>query len=171
MKKLSLIIWTAFNQIQSTAFMSKRVRNFLLRALGCSIDKTASISERGYFGSNKLTVENNVVVNIGVFLDGSANIFIGEYARLGPFVRILTGSHVYANDVLRRGPKSTEDLDLPVRVERGCWLGMGTMVLPGVTIAEGCVVAAGTLINKSTAPNGLYAGVPAKRVRDLPVEL
>jgi len=128
------------------------------------------VAERGFIGSNKLQIENSVFINIGAFLDGSAEIFIGEHVRIGPFVRILTGTHVYANAVLRRGPKSTQHINLPVRIERGCWLGIGVTVMPGVSIAEGCVVAAGALVLASTEPNGLYAGVPAKRVRDLPVE-
>ena len=44
---------------------------------------------------------------------------------------------------------------------------MRAIILPGVTIAEGCVIAAGAVVNKSTEPDGLYAGVPARRVKDL----
>jgi maltose O-acetyltransferase len=39
--------------------------------------------------------------------------------------------------------------------------------MPGVTIAEGCIIGANTLVSDSTEPDGLYAGTPAKRVRDL----
>ena len=56
----------------------------------------------------------------------------------------------------------------PIRVEAGSWLGAGVLVLPGVTIGHGSVIAAGAVVTKSTCADGLYAGVPARRVRDLP---
>ena len=49
----------------------------------------------------------------------------------------------------------------------GCWICAGCTILPGVTIGEGCVIAAGSVVNKDCAPDGLYAGVPAKRIKDL----
>ena len=54
-------------------------------------------------------------------------------------------------------------------VEDGAWIGASCTILPNVTIANGCVIAAGSVVTKSTEPNGLYAGVPAKRIKDLPV--
>jgi maltose O-acetyltransferase len=45
-------------------------------------------------------------------------------------------------------------------------------VLPGVTVGDGCVIAAGAVVNADCQPDGLYAGVPARRVRDLePISL
>lgn len=49
----------------------------------------------------------------------------------------------------------------------GCWIGANATILPGVTVAPGCVIAAGAVVTKDTEPDGLYAGVPARRVRDL----
>jgi maltose O-acetyltransferase len=127
--------------------------------------------ENVYLGSNKLVAGKNVVINIGCFFDGSAPIYLGVSGggvRIGPYVRILTGSHSYALNVMRRGPGSV-DLEKPVIIERGCWIGMGTTILPGITIAEGCVIAADSTVTKSTAPNGLYTGTPARRIKDLPL--
>lgn len=59
---------------------------------------------------------------------------------------------------------------LPVIIERGCWVGLGAIILPGVTVREGCVIGAGAVVVHSTLPNGLYVGNPAKRVKDLPTE-
>jgi acetyltransferase-like isoleucine patch superfamily enzyme len=46
---------------------------------------------------------------------------------------------------------------------------MNVSVMPGIVIREGCVIGANALVTRSTEPNGLYLGVPARRVRDLPV--
>lgn len=54
-----------------------------------------------------------------------------------------------------------------VVVEDGCWLGGNVTVLPGVTIKKGCIVGAGAVVTKDTEPDGLYAGIPAKRIKEL----
>jgi maltose O-acetyltransferase len=43
------------------------------------------------------------------------------------------------------------------------------IIMPGVTVGNGCIIASGALVNKDCAPNGLYAGVPAIRIKDLPL--
>ena len=58
----------------------------------------------------------------------------------------------------RRAAKNTHG---PIKVCDGCWIG--------VTIEEGCIVAAGAVVTKPTESHGLYAGVPARRIKDLPV--
>jgi maltose O-acetyltransferase len=45
------------------------------------------------------------------------------------------------------------------------WLGARAMVLPGVTVGDGCVVAAGAVVTRDCEPDGVYAGVPARRIR------
>ncbi|WP_407672032.1 acyltransferase [Noviherbaspirillum soli] len=112
-------------------------------------------------------MHSNTFVNVNCFLDGCARITLEEWVRLGPHVKILTGTHSYENSVLRRSPRS-KNINLPVVIKRGSWVGMGAMLLPGVTIGEGCIIAAGAVVIKSTLPNGLYAGNPAKRLKDLP---
>jgi len=65
-----------------------------------------------------------------------------------------------ANSALRRGSGSLKRYE-PVIIESGSWLGMNVAILPGVTVARGCVVGAGAVVIQSTLPNGLYAGVRA----------
>ena len=49
----------------------------------------------------------------------------------------------------------------------GCWIGANVTILPGIEIGTGCIIGAGALVTKNCKPNGLYVGVPAKRIRDL----
>jgi acetyltransferase-like isoleucine patch superfamily enzyme len=55
----------------------------------------------------------------------------------------------------------------PVNIKKGAWMGAGCIVLPGVTIGENSVVAAGSVVIKNIEKNSLYAGVPAKKIQDL----
>jgi maltose O-acetyltransferase len=52
-------------------------------------------------------------------------------------------------------------------IEDGCWIGAGATILPGVTVRAGCIVASGAIVTKDCEPNGLYAGNPARRIREL----
>ncbi len=57
----------------------------------------------------------------------------------------------------------------PVRIRDGAWLCVGAIVLPGVTIGESAVVAAGAVVNRDVAARTLVAGVPAIEVKKLPL--
>jgi acetyltransferase-like isoleucine patch superfamily enzyme len=55
----------------------------------------------------------------------------------------------------------------PVTIENGAWIGAGCIVLPGVTIAQDCMVGAGSVVARSTEPSSLYAGNPCKKIKAL----
>jgi maltose O-acetyltransferase len=156
------------NALQRSVLVPSRFRTMMLRLAGAEIDRSVNMSPLSFIGSPSISISAGVVTNIGCFFDGCARITIGERVRFGPYVKILTGTHPVRNSVYRR--KAGENLNLPVVIERGCWIGMGAIIMPGVTIAEGCVIAAGAVVTRSTEPNGLYAGNPAVRKKDLSTE-
>ncbi len=160
--------WRLFNAMQRLPVWSERWRRRMLRRAGCQMAYNATVCEDVFVGGPNLRMDAGTFVNVGCLLDGNAPIHIGEGARLGPRVLILTGTHEYQPTVMRRLP-GKGNINLPVVISRGCWIGIGTIIMPGVTVADGCVVGAGSVVLKSTEPNGLYAGNPARRVRDLPV--
>lgn len=110
-----------------------------------------------------VTVEDHVFVNEGCFFDsGSIHLETGVY--LGPRVVLVTANHSLGPEAMRAGGGKHSF----IHIGQGSWLGAGVIVLPGVTIGAGCVIAAGAVVTKDCEPNGLYAGVPAKRVKELP---
>lgn len=119
--------------------------------------------------ATKLNVHfgNQVFLGRHAFLDGLGSLDVGDFAAIGPCVRIITTTHPIAEGAVRQPLR--KDIDTTVRIGRGCWLGAGVTVLPGVSIAEGCVIGAGAVVSGDTSPNGLYVGVPARRVKDLPL--
>lgn len=110
---------------------------------------------------------DHVFLGRHAFLDGLGSFEADDYVIIGPCVRIITTTHPVEEGVIRQIPG--KDIDTTVRVGKGCWLGAGVTVLPGVSIAEGCVIGAGAVVSADTSPNGLYVGVPARRVKDLPL--
>lgn len=162
---------------QQSALCPEHVRRWLLNAMGARIHRTAKISHGVFIGlPRNLRMDRHSALSTGCFLDGHAQIIIEAGVRCGPHVRILTGTHPIEDSVFRR--KLLQGLTkLPVHIERGCWIGMGATIMPGVVVAEGCVIGANALVTKSTLANGLYVNmadpvtrtVHARRLRDLPV--
>lgn len=103
-------------------------------------------------------------INEGAFLD--RHVTLGANVYIGPRAMLITASHAVGGASLRAAAGAPD----PVLVGDGCWIGAGAIVLPGVVVGAGCVIAAGAVVTRSCDPNGLYAGVPARRVRDLPDE-
>ncbi|MFJ6374559.1 DapH/DapD/GlmU-related protein [Pseudarthrobacter oxydans] len=78
-------------------------------------------------------------------------------------VTFVTSSHRIGSRERRAGAATSA----PITVGDGVWIGAAAVVLPGVTIGEGVIVAAGAVVTSDCAPNGVYAGVPARRVKEL----
>jgi acetyltransferase-like isoleucine patch superfamily enzyme len=78
-------------------------------------------------------------------------------------VLLLTGGHVIGPPGRRAAELTCE----PIVVGTGAWLGARVTVLPGVTIGDGAVVAAGAVVTRDVAPHTVVAGVPARHLNDL----
>jgi maltose O-acetyltransferase len=152
-----------FNGIQASPFVSTSVRMRLLKRLGIICEPGAVVYENTFFGSSKVKLGKNSFVSVRCLLDGSDWIVIGDDVHLAMGVSILTSTHEIGLSKRRAGTLKTAG----VTVGNGCWLGANVTVQPGVNIAEGCIIAAGSVVTSSTEPNGLYAGIPAKRLKDL----
>jgi maltose O-acetyltransferase len=133
-----------------------------LRALGMEVADCV-VGPEVYFGTRRIAIGRGAQIGREAYFDGSALITIGARAGVGPRSMIITGAHVVGGPDERVGPLTPR----PIVLGDGSWLGAGVTVLPGVTVGEGCVVAAGSVVVRDCAPHGLYAGVPAVRLRDL----
>ena len=143
------------------------LRTWILRRLGARMHPTACIWSKCMLRSADLDLGKHVFINVGFFFDGAARLTVEENVRIGQFVRVITATHEIGPTSQRCRVEASRS---PVRIARGCWIGSGVTLMPGVTVAPGCVVAAGSIVLSSTEADGLYAGVPARRIRDLPAE-
>jgi maltose O-acetyltransferase len=93
----------------------------------------------------------------------NSRISIGDDVQIGPRVSFETATHgIWFEPELGRG------LDhQAIRVENKVWIGAGATILPGVTIHEAAVVAAGAVVTKNVPPYTLVGGVPARKIRDI----
>lgn len=111
-----------------------------------------------------LTIEDDVYIGNNCHISVES-LKIGTYTMLASRVSIVGGDHRY--DVVGIPIKHTgRSIRKGVVIGKDCWLGHGVTILDGVEIGEGTIVAAGAIVTKSLDPYGIYAGIPAKRIRD-----
>lgn len=130
-------------------------RNILKGVFGYISDEIYSIEEGLYFqyGCN-IFIGKKVYINTGAVLLDTARIVIEDYVQLAPNVVICCTNHdVYDMDRL---------LVKPVTLKRNCWIGSNATILPGVTIGEYAVVAAGAIVTRDVPPHTVVMGQPAR---------
>ncbi|MBV9819417.1 MAG: acyltransferase [Solirubrobacterales bacterium] len=138
-------------------------RTSVLRALGVHAGPGTILRSRCRFVGTDVSFGADCWVNTAVTFDASAPVAIADRVTIGPEVMIITSSHELGDSHQRARARRLA----PVRIGSGCWLGARVTVLPGVTIGSGCMIAAGSVVASDCAADGLYAGVPARRIRDL----
>ncbi|WP_129631026.1 acyltransferase [Candidatus Oscillochloris fontis] len=151
-------------------YSGMRLRTRLLRAFGIQIGHgTIILGTPHMHGTGKihqrLRIGGHVTLNTDCFFDLNAPITIGNHVAIGHEVMFLTSSHQIEFPHHRAGNVTTAG----VTIEDGAWIGSRCIILPGITIGTGSVVAAGAVVTKDVPPNTLMGGVPAKRIRELDV--
>jgi galactoside O-acetyltransferase len=122
-------------------------------------------------GSSHGTIHigNNVHLSAGVYLFGTSGIRIGDFSGLSSSVKVYSTSDDYSGNFMTNPTISKHFLKVhnePVVIERHVILGSGTVVLPGVVIPDGVAVGALSLVNKSLIAWSIYAGQPARKIKD-----
>jgi len=122
-----------------------------------------------------IAAAGSIIIGDYVHISSQALLFGSEGIEISDFVNLSAGTRFYSRneDYTGRtltGPAIPEVYRKPERgrvtVRRHVIVGSGSVVLPGVDIAEGSVVGALSLVKSSLAPWGIYAGIPARRLRD-----
>ena len=139
----------------------KKTSNLLFRLNGVEIHDTAYISRKGFvkIGGGKLVLEGNAQINSHCFLLAFDTIKIGKNSTLAYQTTILTSAN--PNGPFNNLSKIYPPIKAPVIIGDNVWIGARTVILPGVTIGNNVVVAAGSVVTKDVPDNCLVAGVPA----------
>lgn len=117
-----------------------------------------------------IIVGNNVSIGSNnLFLSKNANIYIGNDVMFGPGVSVITGDHRIdligkkMIDITEKEKLPENDQDVIFKGDN--WIGANVIILKGVTIGEGSIIAAGSVVNKNVEPYSIYGGIPAKKIR------
>lgn len=123
---------------------------------------------------SKISIGNDVVIRPGTFLfadptEGGGGIVIEDEVLIGPCVQFYTNNHEYSDvskPIYEQG-YPTATLSNSIILRRGCWIGAGVIILPGVEVGENAVVGAGTVVTNSVPPRVVFAGNPGRTIRAL----
>ena len=146
----------------NTATDISSIRSILSEIIGSPIDSTTTVFTPFYTNFGRfIHLGKRVFVNHAcTFLD-LGGITIEDDVMIGPKVNLISEDHPV-------DPATRKHLTCrPVRIRRNAWIGAGATILPGVTIGENAVVAAGAVVTQDVPDNTVYAGVPAKLVKSL----
>lgn len=120
--------------------------------------------------SGRVALGRNVhIAPFCLIAGGDKGAFLDDFSGLAYGVQVFSQSDDYSGRTLTNPTVSSKFKDerkAEVRIGRHVIIGASSMVFPGVNLADGCSVGAMTLVNKSTEPWGIYAGNPARRVKN-----
>ncbi|MED1953728.1 acyltransferase [Brevibacillus centrosporus] len=162
---LGMVPDLVLNTIAASSFTPRIIRWLIYNAYGIKAE-AISIYPGCYIKTKKLRVGGGTFINRGCFFDNVSEVVLEENCSVGMEVMFCTSTHHVGSEEKRA---SSQTIGLPIRVGKGTWIGTRAVILPGVTIGNGCIIAAGSVVTKDCGENGLYAGAPAKRVKDLSV--
>lgn len=109
--------------------------------------------------ASEVTIGENVLVMGGCLMMSRGGITIDDGAMIAANVQLISNNHDLHDHALL--------VCKPVHICRNAWIGAGATILPGVTVGENAVVAAGAVVTKDVAPNTVVGGNPAKLIKTI----
>lgn len=159
-----------YNVLRDTDFEERR--RILGEILG-ELNENVSLQGPITFHYGRHTkIGKNTFINFNFTCQDDGEVEIGENCDFGPNVTITTAMHpMLASERRRLRCPDGENRRLcyakPVRIGNDCWICANVTVLPGVTIGDGCVIGAGSVVTRSIPANSFACGNPCRAVRKL----
>lgn len=135
---------------------SHTIRKTIYRLAGIKIGSGSTIHMwANFFQPKNITIGQGTIVGDHVFLDGRAKLTIGNHVAIASSVLIYNSEHDVHSD-------NFDPIEEPVEIDDYVFVGARAIILPGVKIGKGAVVAAGAVVTKDVAEMTIVGGVPAK---------
>jgi acetyltransferase-like isoleucine patch superfamily enzyme len=137
-----------------------QARQVLSEITGRQIDRSSTVFVPFHTNFGKfITIGKNVFINHACSFLDLGGITIEDSVLMGPRVNLVTENH--PSDPAERRSLMTK----PIVIKRNAWIGANATILPGVTIGENAIVAAGAVVSKDVPANTIVGGVPAKFIK------
>ena len=160
----------SFELLMNVLFALPRYRVFiffkktLLQIMGAKVGKKVCIYPGVWITPGRnLVIEDEVDLAKDVLITTSGGVFIGKRTLVGYRTQILSSNHTIPT-VGEAFPISG-DKHTPIHIANDVWIGANCVITAGVTIGEGAVIAAGSVVTKDVPENAIVGGVPAKLIR------
>lgn len=140
------------------------VKSTFLKFMGANIGKGVIYYPGVWITPGRnLTVGDDVDFSKGVLVTTAGGVEVGDRVLIGYRTQILSANH----EIPKRGEKIpiSGDVYSPVKIANDVWIGANCVITPGVSIGEGAVIAAGSVVTKDVAPYAIVGGVPANLIK------
>ena len=140
----------------------EQIRKYLSQIIGSDIDASTIVFVPFYTNFGQfITIGKNVFINHACSFLDMGGITIEDNVLIGPKANLITENHSL-------NPTDRKSLICkPIVIKRNAWIGAAATILPGITIGENSVVAAGAVVNADVPPNTIVGGVPAKFIKSI----
>lgn len=149
-------------EINGSYHTPEELRGLFSQLTGQPVDESFSLFPPFYTDCGKnIHIGKQVFINMGCKFQDQGGIFIGDGTLIGHNVVLATLNHAMQPE------RRSDMLPAPIHIGKRVWISSNATVLPGVTIGDGAVVAAGAVVTKNVPANTVVGGVPAKAIRHI----
>ena len=146
----------------NTATDVDQIREGLSEIIGTPLDKSTTVFAPFHTNFGQfIQIGKNVFINHACSFLDMGGITLEDQVLLGPKVNLITENHP-VDPATRRSL-----ICKPIIIKRNAWIGAAATILPGVTIGENAIVAAGAVVSKDVPANTVVGGVPAKFIKTI----
>ncbi|WP_128544542.1 sugar O-acetyltransferase [Larkinella soli] len=149
-------------EMNAAATDVNEVRKRLSEIIGTEVDPSTTVFPPFHTNFGRfISLGKNIFINHACSFLDIGGITIGDDVQIGPRVNLTSENHP-------TDPADRKTLLLgAIVIKRNAWIGAGATILPGVTVGENAIVAAGAVVSRDVPPNTVVAGIPAKIVKTL----
>jgi acetyltransferase-like isoleucine patch superfamily enzyme len=139
-----------------------QIRERLSEIIGTPLDESVTVFAPFHTNFGRfISIGKNVFINHACSFLDMGGITLEEDVLIGPKVNLITENHPM-NPADRRAMVAK-----PILIKRKAWIGAGATILPGVTVGENAIVAAGAVVSGDVPDNAVVGGVPAKVIKNI----
>lgn len=147
-------------EINSTYHEPDELRRLMSELIGKPLDEAFGLFPPFHTDCGlNIAIGEGTFINMGCSFQDWGGISIGDNCLIGHNCTICTVNHL--KDPNQRGSMTCS----PVAIGNKVWVGANVTILPGVSIGDGAIIAAGAVVTKDVAPNTIVGGVPAKLIK------
>lgn len=151
-------------ELNNSYHTPEEISEIFSKLTGKPVNDTLGIFPPFYTDCGKnITIGNHVFLNSGCKFQDQGGITIDDGVLIGHNVVLATLNHCML-------PEQRANLEpAPIHIGKHVWIGANATVLPGVTIGDGAVIAAGAVVTKDVPANTVVGGIPAKKIKDIEI--
>lgn len=161
-----LVLWLCYTHIFSKLpySLGSKLRRMVLKRLIRNLDESTTFSTNvKLLCPQNIELGKNVGIANSVNLDCRGSVKIGNDTIIGFETVILTSTHKHQDKTI---PIKNQGMyKKPISIGDDVWVGARSMIMPGVTINNGAIIGANSVVTKDVPPNAIVGGIPAKVIK------